>query len=141
MVKMGTVPFAVVDFMLVAGPLTGVTKNVTLTATSSALTSPYDWVWEMYLPGNTSGTPDATQIGGNTVTFPGLGQSPTDYIFKLKAKSDCEQLGGSLQGWHFQTRAKAGKTVTDPNPEPVDFKALRAKKNQKGPQPTGKRNE
>ena len=139
MAKIGTVPFAVVDFGLMAGALTGGTKDVTLTATSPALTSPpYSWVWEMWAPGATS---PVTVLGGNTVTFTGLMSTPTDYIFKLKAESDCEQLGGSLQGWHFQNRAKVAKTVTDPNPEPVDFRALRAKKNQKGPQPTGKRNE
>lgn len=124
------VPFAVVDFSLNAGPLNGVTKDVTLTATSTSLTSPpYTWVWEMWAPGATS--PTVTILGGNTATFPGLVSTPTDYIFKLKARSDCSTLSGSLQGWNFTINAPVSakrRTVADPNPEPVDFEAIKARK-------------
>ena len=122
LVPLEKMPFALVDFTLFADPVNGDgTKDVTLTA-PGGLMAPYTWWWSMYDPttGITTNYP-----GTSTLSFPGLESTTEDYVFKLQAKGPCNSLGGSKQDWSFGTRARAGKTVEDPNPEPVDLKTVK----------------
>ena len=151
MVKIVPVPFAVVDFTLFAGPLNGGTKDVTLTATSSSLTSPtYTWWWEMWDNTDPNNPVLLQTVLGNpgnvtTVTFPGLMPLPKTYLFKLKAESECQSRAGMMQDWDFgptpAARSAQGKSVVDPNPEPLNRKTIKAGnpeavKREKGPLPT-----
>lgn len=150
MVKIVPVPSAVVDFDYSAAG-TGGTKDVTLTANSPSLTSPaYTWWWEMWDTTDPNNPVLLQTVLGNpgnvtTVTFPGLMMKPKTYLFKLKAESDCESMAGSMQDWDFgptpTARSAKGKSIVDPNPEPLNRKTIRAGnpeaiKREKGPLPT-----
>lgn len=150
MVKIVPVPSAVVDFDYSAAG-TGGTKDVTLTANSLSLTSPaYTWWWEMWDTTDPNNPVLLQTVLGNpgnvtTVTFPGLMMKPKTYLFKLKAESDCESMAGSMQDWDFgptpTARSAKGKSIVDPNPEPLNRKTIRAGnpeaiKREKGPLPT-----
>ena len=150
MVKIVPVPSAVVDFDYSAAG-TGGTKDVTLTANSPNLTSPaYTWWWEMWDTTDPNNPVLLQTVLGNpgnvtTVTFPGLMMKPKTYLFKLKVESDCESMAGSMQDWDFgpipTARSAKGKSIVDPNPEPLNRKTIRAGnpeaiKREKGPLPT-----
>jgi hypothetical protein len=135
MVKIVPVPSAVVDFDLHAAG-TGGTKDVTLTANSSSLTSPtYTCWWEMWDNTDPNNPILVQTVLGNpgnvtTVTFVGLVKLPMKYLFKLKAESDCNSRAGMMQDWDFgptpTARSVKSKSVVDPNPEPLNRKTLKA---------------
>jgi len=122
--KLVNVPLAALLFTLQAAPGTGGNYDVTLTAPAGLTSPPFTWVWEMWDPMTNT---IITSVGGNvpTATFPNL-MASTSYVFKLKAWSDCNKLSGTMQTWRFAPSAlkPMGKTVEDPNPEPVAIRAV-----------------
>ncbi|MCA9120444.1 MAG: hypothetical protein H6822_09555 [Planctomycetaceae bacterium] len=121
-VQLVKVPAALLLFNLQAAPGTGGTYDVTLTAPTGLTNPPYTWAWEMWDP---SGPTLVQSVPGNlpATAFSSLTIS-TPYVFKLKAWSECNTLTGSKQTWSFEPNAKKaeGKTIEDPNPEPVTSK-------------------